>query len=119
MPALHGSALLVYHQVGSRAWPLGKGFSAAGPLPKSTGVAGMCGFPRHLEDKSILWAIQGGVHDQMPENTPVSPPLSLKCFDSGLLETHILFVLPRAVGSLVTCLTLPPGARRLGVGDVS
>ena len=52
------------------------------------------------------------------KTTPVSPPLSLKCFDSGLLETYILFVFPRAVGSLVTRLSLPPGARRLGVGDV-
>ena len=76
MPALHGSALLIYHQVGSRAWPLGKGFSAAGPLCQGMGVAGICGLPRHLEDKSILRAIQGveGVHDQMPENHPSKPP---------------------------------------------
>lgn len=58
-PALHRSALLVYHQVGGRAWPLGKGFSAAGPLCQSMGVAGMCGLPWHLEDKSILWARSG------------------------------------------------------------
>lgn len=49
---------------------------------------------------------------------PASPLLSLECSHSGLLEAHILFVLPRAVGSSATCFTLPPGVRRLGVGDV-
>lgn len=44
--------------------------------------------------------------------------LSLKCSPSSLLEAHILFVLPRAAGSSATRLTLPPAARRLGVGDV-
>lgn len=120
-PALHRSALLVYHQVGGRAWPLGKGFSAAGPLCQSMGVAGMCGLPWHLEDKSILWArsgLGGGDVIKCQKSIPAHPLLSLECSHSSLLEAHILFVLPRAVGSSAVCLAFPPAAGRLGVGDV-